>query len=117
MQLHWSESHAAACSRYRGLNELAHNHRCRYCEIDLIISDGRGPQAVIRFIEVRYRQRRDFGAPEETVTAAKQRHSLLTASHYLQARSCLDHITRFDVIAISQPHYLPRIRWMQDAFA
>ena len=117
MQLHWSESLAAAYLRYHGLNELAHNDRCRYGEIDLIISDGRGPQAVIRFIEVRYRQRRDFGAPEETVTAAKQRRSLLSSSHYLQAQRCLDHITRFDVTAISQPHYLPRIRWMQDAFA
>ncbi|HCG71117.1 MAG TPA: YraN family protein [Gammaproteobacteria bacterium] len=117
MQLHWSESLAAAYLRYHGLNELARNHRCRYGEIDLIMRDGRGPQAVIVFIEVRYRQRSDFGAPEETVIAAKQRRILLTANHYLQAQSCLDHITRFDVIAISQPHYLSRIRWIQDAFA
>ena len=117
MQLHWSESLAAAYLRYHGLNEVARNNRCRYGEIDLIMRDRRGPQAVIVFIEVRYGQRSDCGAPEETVTAAKQRRILLTASHYLQAQSCLDHITRFDVIAISQPHYLPRIRWIQDAFA
>lgn len=107
MQLHWSKSLAVAYLHYHGLNELAHNHRCRYGESDLIISDGRGPQAVIGFIKVRYRQRRDFGAPEETVTAAKQSRSLLPSSHYLQEQSCLDHISRFDVIAISQPHYLP----------
>ena len=50
MQLHWSESLAAAYLRYHGLNELARNHRCRYGEIDLIMRDGRGPQAVIVFI-------------------------------------------------------------------
>ncbi|NCF44152.1 MAG: YraN family protein [Proteobacteria bacterium] len=116
MQPHWSESLAAAYLRYHGLTELARNHRCRYGEIDLIMREGRNQEAIIVFVEVKYRQRLDFGAPEETVTVAKQRRILLTASHYLQTRSGFDHMTRFDVIAISQPHYLPRITWIKDAF-
>jgi Holliday junction resolvase-like predicted endonuclease len=40
----------------------------------------------------------------------------LSAAHYLQAKNALEAVTRFDVVAVTQPNYVPHIIWIKDAF-
>ncbi|MBK1716482.1 YraN family protein [Thiocystis violacea] len=92
----------------RKLKLLARNHRCRFGEIDLVMLD----EAVLVFVEVRYRSSGRFGTPAETVDARKQKRLIAAARHYLQThpsqRPC-----RFDVIAISGRD---EIQWIKHAF-
>ena len=117
MSVHWSEGIAAAYLQCHGLRLLRRNYRCRRGEIDLAMLDSSGATPVTVFVEVRYRHRTLHGRPEETVSVAKQNKIILTARHYLQAQNTPDAIARFDVIAITQPNYLPHIIWIKDAFA
>lgn len=92
----------------QGLRIVARNHRCRFGEIDLVVTDG----ASLVFVEVRYRESSRFGTPAETVDAGKQRRLAAAAAHYLQRHpSVLP--CRFDVVAINGQD---QIRWVRDAF-
>jgi putative endonuclease len=94
--------------RARGLDLVERNYRCRGGEIDLVMRDGRHWV----FVEVRYRRRQQFGAPQATVDTAKQRRLTLAASHFLVRHG--DAPARFDVVGISgEP---PRIEWIRNAF-
>ena len=117
MSVHWSEGIAAAYLQYHGLRLLRRNYRCRRGEIDLVMHDLSETTPITVFVEVRYRKRTLQGRPEETKSVAKQNKLILSAGHYLQAQNTLDAVTRFDVIAITQPNYLPHIIWFKDAFA
>lgn len=68
------------------------------------------------FVEVKYRKTDHFGRPEESVTTTKQRRIAKAARHYLCSQNKDDSVTRFDVIAVTQPNYLPHIRWIKNAF-
>jgi Holliday junction resolvase-like predicted endonuclease len=46
---------------------------------------------------------------------AKQRKLIFGAGHYLQAKNALEAVTQFDVVAVTQPNYLPHIIWIKDA--
>ena len=100
-----------------GFDCLAENYRCRRGEVDLVMLDSSDATPVTVFVEVRYRRNALHGRPEETISVAKQNKIILTARHYLQAKNTLNALARFDVIAITQPNYLPRINWIKDAFA
>jgi putative endonuclease len=67
------------------------------------------------FVEVRYRKGTQYGRPEETISVAKQRKLIFGAGHYLQAKNALEAVTQFDVVAVTQPNYLPHIIWIKDA--
>lgn len=116
MSLHWSEDLAAAYLRCRGLTLLRKNYRCRRGEIDLVMLDSSSPEQTLVFVEVRYRKTSAYGAPEETITKTKQNRIIAAATHYLATTNALQHTTRFDVIAVTRPHYLPIIHWIKDAF-
>ncbi len=76
---------------------MAQNYRWRGGEIDLIARDG----DCLVFVEVKTRRSHQYGAPEESITSAKQAQIVRTARHYL-ARHPTDLDVRFDVVALSQ---------------
>jgi putative endonuclease len=91
-----AESRAAAFLRTQGLKLVARNWRCRFGEIDLVMQDG----AILVFVEVRLRNRTDFGGAAASVTPAKQKKLLAAARQYLAALKTLPPC-RFDVVALS----------------
>jgi putative endonuclease len=115
MAVHWSKNFAEAYLRYHGLKLLSRNYRCRRGEIDLVMRDRSGGIHVTLFVEVRYRKGTQYGRPEETISVAKQRKLIFGAGHYLQAKNALEAVTQFDVVAVTQPNYLPHIIWIKDA--
>lgn len=71
------------------------NYRCRQGEIDLIAWD----EDMLVFVEVKARRGSGCGAPEEAVSAAKQRKLRQVASWYL-ARLGYEPPCRFDVVSV-----------------
>ncbi len=97
----------------QGLRFIAHQYRSMLGEIDLIMQQAQ----TLVFVEVRFRETDEFGAPEETITLAKQRRLIRTAQLYLQNHPYYERLlARFDVIAIlgSEPNL--KITWIPDAF-
>lgn len=92
----------------QGLKYLDSNYRCKSGEIDIIMNDGE--QLV--FVEVRYRNRTDFGSAIETITAGKQKKLIAAAQHYLLT-SGRDQPCRFDVVGVDGGN---RINWVKNAF-
>ena len=94
----WGEDQAADYLRTRGYVVLARNYRCRYGEVDLIVSQG----GYLAFVEVKLRRSSQYGTPGEAVTYAKQKKLRTTALTWLA-----EHPTRlqprFDVIEILAP--------------
>lgn len=69
------------------------------------------------FVEVRFRKSILFGRPEATIRMTKQRRLCRAARHFLGSTTAYTQAAaRFDVLAISQPNYLPKFNWIQDAF-
>ena len=89
------ESRAATHLASLGLRVAERNFRCRQGEIDLIAWDG----PVLVFVEVKTRSGRGCGAPEEAVSATKQRRLRQVALWYL-ARLGYEPECRFDVVSI-----------------
>ena len=104
------------CRKYliaRGLKHLESNYRCRYGELDLIMTD----REILVFAEVRYRKRSDFGTPAETVNGPKQRRLARTALHFLQRHpDFFERPTRFDVLTVKGNLDQSNVVWLQDAF-
>jgi putative endonuclease len=105
-----------ACSylRKQGMVLLTSNYHCRLGEIDLVMQDA--DQMV--FVEVKYRQRQDYGSALEQVTPQKQRKLILAAQHYLHtAQMSTIPSCRFDVISITPATgKKPKITWIKHAF-
>ena len=91
-----AESRAEAFLKSRGLKPVARNWHCRFGEIDLIMQDG----TTLVFIEVRLRNRSDFGGAAASVTPAKQKKLLAAARLYLTTLKTLP-ACRFDVVAFN----------------
>jgi putative endonuclease len=98
----------------RGIAVLARNVRCKGGEIDIVCLDGR----CLAVIEVRQRDRADFGGALASVTAAKQRKIIRAARYLLQtAPEYRSRLMRFDVIGVEGvPEGTHRISWIKDAF-
>jgi putative endonuclease len=109
----WAEQAALEYLTGQGLRCLARNHRCRFGELDLVMRD----EAVLVFVEVRYRNNDAFGGAVASVTPAKRRRLIVAARHYLsRLRRATLPPCRFDVVSVSPPHYRPRFDWIRDAF-
>ncbi len=82
----------------QGLILVSQNYRCRTGEIDLIMRDN--DQLV--FVEVKYRQRADFGHASEYFHSHKRRKFMSAIRHYLVEKQLNPAFTpqRIDVIAI-----------------
>jgi putative endonuclease len=92
---------------------LTQNFRLFRGEIDIIAFDIN----TLVFVEVKTRKSTDFGLPEESVTASKQKQIKRIAQGFLMRNNLQDAECRFDVISIhldqSQRY---RIRHIQNAF-
>ena len=78
----------------------ARNYRCPFGEVDIIARDG----GVLVFVEVKTRQSKFFGTPQEAVDFHKQKRLNRIALFYL---TCLgeearQETCRFDIVAVSK---------------
>ena len=91
------------------------NYRCRYGEIDLIVSN----RKYLVFVEVKLRKTDKFASAYEHVDMRKQQRIRTTAEMFLSEYQT-DLQPRFDVIEIYAPNgsmtEQPRINHMEDAF-
>lgn len=105
-----AEELACAYLIQQGLQLVAKNYRTKMGEIDLLMMD----KDALVFIEVRYRQSKNFGSGMETVTYTKQKKLIKTAQYYLQQQRLTDKVPcRFDIIDISNH---TDIEWIKNAF-
>jgi putative endonuclease len=82
----------------QGLQLVAKNFRTPRGEIDLIMRDN----AYLVFVEVRFRQRSDFGSAEESITQQKCQRLTAAALAYMQSQKLTNKLNaRFDAVAIS----------------
>lgn len=95
-----------------GLSLVTRNYRCRHGEIDLVMRDGNA----IAFIEVRLRNRTDYGSGAESVDARKQARLVSCAEHYLQRHASLLAKCRFDVVSILESNNTHSLKWIRNAF-
>lgn len=96
-----------------GMRVVARNFRGRGGEIDIVARDG----DVLVFVEVRFREEDEFGAPEETVTPVKRGRIVSAARAYLSTISPADwKEARFDVAAVEGSGEAAVIRYYRNAF-
>ena len=73
--------------------------------------------AILVFVEVRYRSSLIYGSPAATVDRRKQTKILNTARAFLAKHPEYNDLpVRFDVVAVTRRNYSPKILWIRDAF-
>lgn len=92
----WGENVAALHLEAGGLALVERNWRCRSGEIDLVARDGE----TIVFVEVKTRRGRDFGAPEEALTAHKAKKLMQLGEIYMAEHELDDVNWRIDLVAV-----------------
>ncbi|WP_107850919.1 YraN family protein [Oceanimonas marisflavi] len=94
----------------QGLQPVTRNYQCKLGEIDLIMRQGN----TLVFVEVRFRQRSQFGGAAVSVTRAKQAKLRRTALCYLHMKGLNEahQSCRFDLVACDGD----QINWIQNAF-
>jgi putative endonuclease len=104
----------AACDALaaRGYEVIARRYRTRAGELDIVARDG----DYLVFVEVKARQTRSFGDPEEAVTDAKQQKMVRMATDYLTRHGIGDVPCRFDVVAVNTEVEPPEVTVIADAF-
>lgn len=109
------EDYAAAWLHARGHHILSRNWRSRYGELDVVTM---APEDLIVFVEVKTRRSMSAGSPQESVTAAKQRHLRRAGVEWLMdpANRLPHRGVRFDVIAILVHHGTPLVHHIPGAF-
>jgi putative endonuclease len=108
------EQMALAYLRQQGLTLVAQNFCCRVGELDLVM---RGREHLV-FVEVRYRQRAEFGSALASVVRRKQLRVIHAAQYFLQRHPRYAELPcRFDVVALSpDASHGTRIEWISNAF-
>ena len=111
----WGEALAAQYLQKKHYTLLATGYRCRFGEIDLIVSN----RKYLVFVEVKLRKSDRFAQAFEYVDYHKQNRLRTTAEIYL-SQNPTELQPRFDVIEIYAPDGIstlkPRIHHMEDAF-
>ena len=106
---------AADYLRKKHYKILATGYRCRFGEIDLIVTN----RTDLVFVEVKLRKSANFARPMEYVDRFKQERIRTTAQMYL-ADNPTDLQPRFDVIEVYAPQGTqtpnPEICHLEDAF-
>ena len=105
-----AEQQAAEQLERRGLRILARNYRVRGGEIDLICRDS---QQLV-FVEVRMRNRQDYGDAAASITYQKRQRIIFAARHFLlQHPEWGGHDCRFDCFLIAGD----QAEWLRNAFS
>lgn len=111
----WGEALAATYLQKKRYRIVATNYKCRFGEIDLIVSN----RKYLVFVEVKLRKSDKFATAAEFVDSRKQDRLRTTASVYL-AEFPTQLQPRFDVIEIYAPQGVetlhPEIHHLEDAF-
>lgn len=111
----WGESLAAEYLQRKKYTVVATGYRCRFGEIDLIVTDRKH----LVFVEVKLRKNDRFAGAMEFVDSRKQNRIRTTAEVYL-SQYPTDLQPRFDVIEIYAPYGVetkkPEIHHLEDAF-
>lgn len=111
----WGEALAAEFLQKKHFKLVAMNYRCRFGEIDLIVSN----RKYLVFVEVKLRKSDKFAAAREFVDFRKQERLRSTAELYLSQNPTRLQ-PRFDVIEIYAPDGMdtirPVINHLEDAF-
>ena len=108
------ERHAETFLTTRGMQSVARNHRCRGGELDLVML----ADAVLVFVEVRYRRGARYGSAVESIDAHKQRRLICAAEDFLMRHpQWANHPCRFDVIALYGDANTPGCHWIAGAFS
>jgi putative endonuclease len=95
----------------QGLRFVTSNYRCRWGEVDLIMTD----TSHLIFVEVRARVSDEYGGAIGSITRQKQRKIVKTASHYMVSKDLYNKYTaRFDVVSLQGT--TPNIEWIKNAF-
>ena len=94
----WGEALAAAYLQKKRYQLVDHGFRCRFGEIDLIVSD----KKYLIFVEVKLRKEDTFAQGREFVGPRKQQRLRTTAALYLSMNPTALQ-PRFDVIEIYAP--------------
>lgn len=111
-----AEQLAARYLQKHGLKILTRNFNCRLGEIDLIALDSAD---CLVFIEVRYRQNRQFGGALASVTCQKQTRIRRAAGLFITRQPRLARLPcRFDVVAVEAgaTSRRPELTWIKNAF-
>ncbi len=103
-----AEQQAEKYLQQQGLKSLARNYRSRFGEIDLIMQEG----VILVFIEVRMRQREDYGGAAASIDSRKQRRIICTARQYL-TRLAVIPPCRFDAVLLNNQG----LNWLKNAFS
>ena len=106
------ENLAAMFLKERGYEILERNYRFDRGEIDLVAREG---QELV-FVEVKTRHSDLYGAPEESVTPAKEAQLKKVAEGYLYEHQIEGQSCRFDVVTITYQDGRPVLRHIQNAF-
>ena len=100
----------------KGHTIVQRNYRCGHLEIDIITLDRNG----VHFVEVKSRVAPVAAAPEENVTAAKQRKVADAALRFLHKskdeRLAGDLEVNFDVVAVTFDGGEEIVEWFPNAF-
>jgi putative endonuclease len=96
----------------KGYSILERNYRFDRGEIDLVARDG---QELV-FVEVKARHSQEYGAPEESVTPAKEAQLKKVAEGYLYEHNIESQSCRFDVVTITYQRGAPVLRLIHNAF-
>lgn len=80
----------------QGYQIIEKNFRCKEGEVDIIANDG----PFLVFVEVRAKHNRNYGSPEESVTARKKEHLKNVAARYLATHDNLPLEWRIDFVAV-----------------
>lgn len=111
----WGEALAAKYLQNKRYRVIATNYRCRFGEIDLIVTDRKH----LVFVEVKMRKSDKFASAHEFVDKRKQDRIRTTAEIYLSQYST-NLQPRFDVVEIYAPQGTdtphPEIHHLEDAF-
>lgn len=98
----------------QGYKIIQRNFRCRWGEIDIIARDG----SVLVFVEVRCLKTDNFGLPQESISASKQKKVRQVASFYLKGIKEPETPVRLDVLALkfNQKNKVAQLTHLKNAF-
>jgi putative endonuclease len=106
------EQLAARFLQEKGYEIIERNYRFGRGEMDLIAKEGND----LVFIEVKARRSSEYGAPEESITVAKEAQLKRVADGYLSEHDIEDQNCRFDIVTITYEHGAPVINLIQNVF-
>jgi putative endonuclease len=108
-----AEAEARAFLERHRFNFIAANYRCRRGEIDLVMQQ----DTLLVFVEVRLRNRQDFGGAAASVTKSKQQKIIASAESFLHHHPEFSHCNcRFDVLALQVCAQSWHVDWLPAAF-